>query len=64
MGEKTMEINVNENKESMKINKSSVGVGWEVKFYKKDNETTEQLIARLNNAHLGLLKEFPNGVKK
>jgi len=59
-----MEINVNENKESMKINKSSVGVGWEVKFYKQGNETDEQLIARLKKAHLELAKEFPNGVKK
>lgn len=59
-----MELNISENKESMKINKSSVGIGWEVKFYKQDNETDEQLIARLKKAHDGLLKEFPNNTKK
>ena len=60
-----MELNISEqNKESIKVNKSSVGIGWELKFYRQGNETDEQMIARLKKVHLELTREFPNGVKK
>jgi len=48
-----------ENQDSIKLNKSSVGVGWEVKLYKQKNERTSQLIERVKKAHKKLQSEFP-----
>ena len=55
-----MDIQISEFKDSVKINKSSVGVGWEAKIYRKENETDNELITRLKKTHLDLLKEFPS----
>lgn len=50
-----MEIQVNEQKPSVKLTKNSLGYGWEVKLYKEDGKS---LIEELKKINEKLKKEF------
>ena len=55
-----MEIQINEQKSSIKLVKNSLGYGWEVKLYKEDSKSLIEELKKINDK---MLKDFPKEKK-
>ena len=55
-----MEIQVNEQKASIKLVKNSLGFGWEIKLFKEDGKSLIDELKKINDK---MLKEFPKNDK-
>jgi hypothetical protein len=59
-----MNIELEQNQDSVQVSKSSVGFGFIVKSYKKSDEKFFDVVERIKKIHDKLGKEFPNEVRK
>ena len=55
-----MNIEINEQKPSIKLVKNSLGYGWEIKLYKEEGKSLIEEMKKINNK---LLKENPSKEK-